>query len=352
MNEESFRALINGDRRGVTASLARGALSVASTVYGCGVSVRNQLFDREIKRVHRAAVPVISVGNITAGGTGKTPFVAYLTRLLTDRGIQVGLLSRGYRAHSAQGNDEKLVLDQLCPDVPHVQDKNRVAAAVRACEKHGCELLILDDGFQHRRLHRDLDIVLIDALNPWGYGHLLPRGLLRESLCGLRRADTVVITRVDQANESRIHSIRERITEYTTIEHPIEVAFPPLRLINSERTTAEFGQLSSNRILGFCGIGNPDSFRKTLEQTGFDVGRFEAFPDHHVYSELELSVLGDAARTCRAESLICTQKDLVKIRQSNVDGIPIYAIEIGTQVVAGSESLDRLLTKAINCGEE
>ena len=127
-------------------------------------------------------VPVVIIGNITVGGTGKTPFVAWLANWFHDNEVRVTILSRGYRSVSGDVNDEKMVLDQLCPDVPHVQNPNRVEAAITARRDHAAQLLILDDGYQHRRLSRDLDIVLIDAINPWGYGALLPRGLLREPM--------------------------------------------------------------------------------------------------------------------------------------------------------------------------
>jgi tetraacyldisaccharide 4'-kinase len=188
VNDAKFRDLISGHRRGVASSLLRGGLSLLSLPYRAGVFLRNKSFDHGLRRVSRAEVPVISVGNVTAGGTGKTPFVAYLANWFGGRSMKVVLLSRGYRALEGEVNDEKLVLDQQCPGVPHLQHPDRVRSARVACREHGAQVIILDDGFQHRRLHRDLNIVLVDALNPWGYGHLLPRGLMREPRSALRRA--------------------------------------------------------------------------------------------------------------------------------------------------------------------
>src|SRR5690606_8255127 len=136
--------------------------------YGAAVQWRNFAFDRGWYRVHRAGVPVISVGNLTTGGTGKTPLVAWLVHQLEQLGASPAILSRGYRSVDSHANDEKLVLDRLCPGVPHIQNPDRVAGARAALADGVCNLLVLDDGFQHRRLHRDLDLVLIDALNPWG----------------------------------------------------------------------------------------------------------------------------------------------------------------------------------------
>jgi tetraacyldisaccharide 4'-kinase len=162
---ERFHALVRGERRGPLASLARLGLWGASWPYRLGVRVRNGLFDRGWKTVHRVPVPVVSVGNLTLGGTGKTPFVEYVARFYRDLGVRVAILSRGYGSDAGR-NDEAMVLEENLPDVPHLQDRDRVALANTAVEELEAELLILDDGFQHRRLHRDLDIVLIDATCP------------------------------------------------------------------------------------------------------------------------------------------------------------------------------------------
>src|SRR5438876_5539483 len=198
--------LISGRARGVGSSLCRLALSVASGPYGSAVHLRNWCYDRGWLPTHRPPVPVISVGNLTAGGTGKTPCVEYLARFLQARGLRPAVLSRGYRGNG-RPNDEALILEANLPDVPHLQGKDRVTRASQAVRVFGADVLILDDGFQHRRLRRDLDLVLIDAMNPWGHGRLLPRGLLREPISSLRRADAVIVTRLDQAQPAEIERI-------------------------------------------------------------------------------------------------------------------------------------------------
>ncbi|MEO1997370.1 MAG: tetraacyldisaccharide 4'-kinase, partial [Planctomycetaceae bacterium] len=180
MNSRKFRDLISGHNRGLAARSVRWGLECLASIYGSGVRLRNRTYDRGLRKVQALPVPAISVGNLTAGGTGKTPFVAYLANSFCTHQHQPAILSRGYGSQDGEANDEKRVLDLLCPNVPHDQHPDRVAAAARVCEQHNIDVLILDDGFQHRRAARDLDIVLIDALNPWGFGHLLPRGLLRE----------------------------------------------------------------------------------------------------------------------------------------------------------------------------
>ena len=206
-----FHDLIRGRRRGFGPALARLGLTAASVPYGTAVRLRNRLYDAGWKARLRAAVPVVSVGNLTLGGTGKTPCVEYLARFYRDRDVRVAILSRGYGGSGA-ANDEALVLEENLPDVPHLQGADRVALAGVAVEELEAELLILDDGFQHRRLARDLDVVLLDATDPFGQGRLLPRGLLREPASSLRRADAVLVSRCDQVAESSVNELTRRCT--------------------------------------------------------------------------------------------------------------------------------------------
>ncbi|MBU6174878.1 MAG: tetraacyldisaccharide 4'-kinase, partial [Planctomycetes bacterium] len=161
----------------------------ASQPYAAAVTLRNWAFDRGFKKTIGVEIPVVSVGNLTAGGTGKTPTVAFLAKWFRAQNKRVAILSRGYGAGSDGRNDEAKELEITLPDVPHLQSPDRIASARIAVDELGMELLLLDDGFQHRRIGRDLDIVLLDAREPFGFGHLLPRGLLREPLRSLKRAD-------------------------------------------------------------------------------------------------------------------------------------------------------------------
>ena len=196
--------LLSGRRRGLGAALLRGGLRLAETPYAWAMRWRNHRYDSGAATVHRLDVPVISVGNLTTGGTGKTPLVFWLAQWFRDRAIPVAVVSRGYRAPQAaraatatSENDEARELAARLPDVPHLQNPDRVAAARQAIRQFQCRAIILDDAFQHRRIGRDLDIVLLDALEPLGFGHVLPRGLLREPVEGLRRADLVALSRAD-----------------------------------------------------------------------------------------------------------------------------------------------------------
>lgn len=344
MDLTSYLEIISGSRQSIAANLMRFGLWLLSWGYGLAVSLRNALFNLGCFQQHKAAVPVISVGNITTGGTGKTPVVAYLANKLRNQGVNVGILSRGYHSLEDGDNDEKRMLDQLCPGIPHLQNPDRVASARQAVSEHDCQMLLLDDGFQHRRLQRDLNIVLIDAVNPFGYGHLLPRGLLREPMSGLKRADLVIITRADQVDEPAKQQIISRIAETRGTDEHVELCFPPVRLINSRGEQHAIAEIRSSKVAAFCGIGNPDGFRQSLERAGLRVAIFQAFPDHHHYTADDLSSIAQNARKENADYLLITSKDLVKIPHVTIDGLPLWSVEIGVEITTGTE----LLTAELN----
>jgi tetraacyldisaccharide 4'-kinase len=336
------RDLVSGRSRGPFAAIARGGLGFASLFYGAAVRLRNRAFDVGAIRAWNAPVPVISVGNLTVGGTGKTPIVAAVVDWCTSHGLRPVILSRGYRSHADGVNDEKLVLDRLCPGVVHLQGADRAASAGAACEQHSAQVLILDDGFQHRRLARDLDLVLIDALDPWGAGRLLPRGLLREPQSSLRRADAVILTRADQCTPETKARLIEEIRRYGPDEAPIEAFFRPCGLVNADGERAAVESL--NTVAAFCGIGNPEAFRRTLIDAGIrQIAAFRAFRDHHHYSEKDLGGLARWAREQRASALVTTLKDLVKIPRGRLGDLPLWALNIRAEFVAGAERFSNQL---------
>lgn len=200
---ETFREIVTGRRRGPFPAIARFGLSLAELPYRFVVTQRNRRYDEGRCEIQRVPVPVVSVGNLTLGGTGKTPMVAWLASWFREDHVRVAIVSRGYGAGHEATNDEARELESRLPDVPHIQHPDRVKAARIAIEELGSQLILLDDGFQHRRLARDLDLVLIDATEPFGGGRVFPRGLLREPLDGLRRANAVVLTRSHLVSEDR-----------------------------------------------------------------------------------------------------------------------------------------------------
>ncbi|HTN01047.1 MAG TPA: tetraacyldisaccharide 4'-kinase [Planctomycetaceae bacterium] len=343
MDETRLLEILSGERRGLSAALSRWLLAGLSAPYGAAVSARNLAYDRGWLMSRRAAVPVISVGNLTTGGTGKTPFTAFLARELQSRGLRPGLLSRGYRSLDGAENDEKRVLDRLCPGVPQVQNPDRVAGAERAIREFGCEVLILDDGLQHRRLQRDVEIVLIDALRPWGFGRLLPRGLLREPMSGLRRADLIVITRADQASAARVAELRRKLAEIAPV--PVaEVAFEPGRLIDGEGAESPLSSLEGRVCLAFCGIGNPEGFAATLRSAGISA-ELEVFPDHHHYTAADFERLRRKAEAIGAAALVTTLKDLVKLPGDSLDGPSVLAVDQRVRVLHGANEIARLMDR-------
>ncbi len=343
-----YQALIRGHRRGVLALFLRSGLWLASLGYGLAVVLRNLAFTRGWKKSERVPIPVISVGNLTTGGTGKTPCVEYIARHLRQKELQVAILSRGYGSEQGR-NDEAMVLEENLPDVPHLQGADRVALAQTALEELESEILVLDDGFQHRRLARNLDIVLLDATDPWGQGYLLPRGLLREPRRGIRRANLALLTRCDQVSADTCMQLRDQLRRLAPELPVLETIHQPLDLVNSAQESAALERLQHQSVAGFCGIGNPTAFRRTLEQLGAEVRAFQSFPDHHRYNREDVDHLARWARQQSEETLlVCTQKDLVKLRCLHLGNRPLWAVRIGLQAHGGStlqlldEHLDRV----------
>jgi tetraacyldisaccharide 4'-kinase len=343
LSATEFRNLASGKRRGLSAALLRSTFAVAEVGYRFGINWRNRRFDDGKSEICGVDVPVISVGNITTGGTGKTPMVQWLARWFRERNVRVTLISRGYGAEAGSRNDEALELEQKLPDVPHLQNPDRVAAAQTAIEEFDAQLILLDDAFQHRRIHRDLDIVLIDALEPFGYGRLLPRGLLREPLAGLRRADILVLSRSDAVDDNRRALIQKEARRYTEDACWVEAAHRPAGLQASNGESAGLEALRDGRVAAFCGIGNPQGFRHSLRECGCDVVGFREFPDHHAYERADIESLGQWASDVGATTLVCTQKDLVKVQSVSLGDVPLWALVIEISIQAGSEHLENRL---------
>jgi tetraacyldisaccharide 4'-kinase len=296
-------------------------LTFPAALYGGAVRVRNLFYDRA-GASSRADLPVLSIGNLTAGGTGKTTMVAFLARVLLAWGRSPAVVSRGYGGRAGRGplvvssgggatvgperaGDEPYLLAQTLPGVRVVVGSDRIAGA-SAAKDLGADVVILDDGFQHRRLARDLDIVLLDAAGPFGNYHLLPAGPLREPISGLSRADVVVITR-SRPGESFV--VLERVVRRYNVRCPIlRSANHRVGFVDASGTRAA----RPERAVAFCGIGNPASFLVDLEAEGLSIAGFHPFPDHHRYSDTEWKVLLDEARRGGC-GLVTTEKDLARL---------------------------------------
>lgn len=344
LTPERWRAVVRGEARDPSAVVLRRLLWAGRLPYAAGVWWRNRRFDRG-RNVQRAAVPVISIGNLTVGGTGKTPCVEYVARLLREHDCRVALLSRGYGAEAGR-NDEAMVLEENLPDVPHYQGRDRVGLARTAVEESESEVLVLDDGFQHRRLARDLDVVLIDAIDPWGAGYLLPRGGLREPKGNLCRAGFVVLTRCDAVDEATIGRIEDAVRRVAADVPVARSIHAPLELLNGP-DRADVESLRLKPVGAFCGIGNPAGFRRTLAGLGADVRAFREYPDHHPYSRQDVDDLRQWASTLPAKAwVVTTQKDWVKLRTVELGGWPVWAVRVGLEFVAGKDRFDRAVLAA------
>lgn len=336
--------IVSGKDRGLVASSARFSLYLLSRVYGVAIKVRNQLYDWNWLRSEHAPIPVVSVGNLTVGGTGKTPTVVMLAKWFRDRGVRVAILSRGYGAGIDGRNDEAREIELKLDDVPHLQNPDRVESSRIAVEELDMQVLLLDDGFQHRRLKRDLEIVVIDATNPFGYGYLLPRGLLRESPRSLRRAQVVMLSRCDQATTQQLAEIRSRVQRWAPNAAWVETEHRPVQLRNTSGAVLPIDSLRGRLVLCFCGIGNPKAFKRTVEATGAQLAKFRVFPDHHLYSAADIdSIAMDARQLTSVEMILCTGKDLAKVGADEIGGIPLWAIDIELDVRFGCEALEERL---------
>jgi tetraacyldisaccharide 4'-kinase len=344
--------LVSGKRRGMGATVARGALRLAEAPYSLAVRWRNRQFDNGGSPIARVGVPVISIGNITLGGTGKTPMVEWACRWLRAHGLRVTIISRGYKAVHRGANDEALELESKLPDVPHVQNPDRVAAAHMAIEEFECQVIVLDDAFQHRRIARDLDIVLLDSQEPFGYEHIFPRGTLREPLGGLVRADCLILTRADMLIPDDRARVRDRALRFAPQAVWSECVHKPLALVSASGEEKPLDGLQGQRVAAFCGIGNPAGFRHTLASCGYDIGLFREFPDHHSYRREDLSALAEWARQAQIAAVVCTQKDLVKIALDRLGDKPLYAIRIGLEFQSGQPELEAKLRVVASAVEQ
>ncbi len=335
-------------------------LSPLSLLYGAVTRTRLSLYRRGTFQTTKLERPVISIGNLTTGGTGKTPLVDYVSRIIASQGKKVCILTRGYGrkdphlqvivsdgydvlASPAEAGDEPYLLATRLTGVAAViSSADRITAGLEAIKDFGTDCFVLDDGFQHLRLARDLDIVSIDATNPWGGGSLLPYGRLRESPENLSRADCVVLTRCDQV--SGVEPLRAEIVRLSDGRPVFESHMQPMRVTSLKNASEMLAP--PMRVGAFCGVGNPRSFFENLRQAGYELALEKSFPDHHDYSQDEIDSLCRSAREVGADVLITTAKDAVKLRTMEFS-IPCYVLEIEI-VIDRADEFARLVGEAVN----
>ena len=315
---------------------ARAGLGAAAAVFGAATGLRDVLYRTGLLPVARAEVPVISVGNLTLGGTGKTPLVEWLAARCLRAGRRTAVLSRGYGAV----DDEVLDDDPELAAVVRLTGPSRARLAAEAVRDYGARVLILDDGFQHRRLHRDLDIVCVDALRPFGNGRRIPRGILREPPSALRRAGVVVLTRVDQSGPEALNALRATLRGRLADGVPVvETVHRPVALLPPAGEAArDPSWLRGREVFAFCGIGNPAGFRRTLESLGAGIVRFRTFPDHHPYTPADMDRLRAESREYLAEAMVTTEKDRRRIGAAADDPL-LFALRVRLEPVRHGEEL-------------
>jgi tetraacyldisaccharide 4'-kinase len=314
------------------------------------------MYDKGLFTAHALDAVVISVGNVTVGGTGKTPFVQFVARLLSQKGLSVAVISRGYGgkekgvlvvsdgqsilSDARTAGDEPVLLAKSLPRVPVVVSPDRLKAGAYAVKRFGSRVLVLDDAFQHRRMRRNLDIVLLRCEDPFGNGWLLPAGPLREPLSALRRADAVVVTGPKKSftlNES------EDLSRY--VRAP--VFFSELRPIGWVRhgtdESAGLDSLKGVSVLAFAGIGNPKSFERSIVQTGAVLSKLIPFADHHFYTENDLRRLATVAETMGAQAAVTTEKDGVRIGKWQ-GRIPLYCLRVRMEA---DSALEKMISRII-----
>ena len=342
MVKEYYLSILSGQQRGIIAAIVKSTLSAFTLPYLAVLNTRNTLYKKGIVRSSRLPVKVISIGNITTGGTGKTPLVEFSVKYIIESGRKVAVLSRGYGGDnsSQEGdgmvNDECLTLIENLQDIPVLAGRDRVKSGEKAINDFGVDCVVLDDGFQHLRLKRDLDVVVIDALNPFGGENLIPRGSLREPLQNLERADLFIISHCDQGNEQTIRSIYKKLDQINHSASVCESIHRPVHFDTiADGSILELEWLKGKRVYALSAIGNPESFSNTLKGLGADLIKHRVFQDHHVYTEEEIEDVISAAQLLGADAIVVTQKDIVKIRKMNIKNANILSLRIEIEITRG-----------------
>jgi len=367
--------VVLGRRADTGAAIFGVFLQMLSWLFSCAVQLRLWLYGNRIFRDHPLGCLVVAVGNLTVGGTGKTPVVEMFARALRDRGRKVAILSRGYKSKappfwkkawygithtdeppprvvsdgktvlldSEQAGDEPFMLARNLPGVVVLVDKNRVKAGAYAIKTFGCDTLVLDDGFQYLPLKGRLNLLLVDKTNPFGNGHLLPRGILREPVKHLRRANYIFLTK---SNGRRDPELEALIARHKPDADVIECAHRPQYLQRMDaKPGAAAGReplswIKGRRVYAFCGIATPESFEKFLRDLGaLLVGR-ERYLDHYRYTPEDLEDLYDSAEREHAECLVTTEKDAVRISDAAGSPLPIYYLRLEIEIIRGAADFD------------
>lgn len=309
MDEHDIRVILEGGG-GNGGQVIRTLLWLPGKLYGLAMRLRRSGYGNNWLQSHSAAVPVISIGNITAGGSGKTPLTALLANHLASRGKKPAILLRGYRQSDGGQSDEAVLYGALCPGVPVEVGSNRLAGAARAVAA-GADVLLMDDGFQHLRLRRDVDIVLVDATSPWGGGNTIPGGLLREPPSALSQARAVIVTRSDQVEPALLHAMLERIRQLAPHSLVLTARHRPVRLHKLGGTALPLESLRDRKVAILSGIARPEAFEKTVAGLGAHIAATFRGSDHQHFTQQFVMQAVTKAKSLDAV-LVTTEKDQAK----------------------------------------
>jgi len=337
-------------------------LSALSWAYRAAIAVRDRAYRWGVLPTGRLPCPVISVGNLTLGGSGKTPTVELAVRTLLDMGAIPAVLSRGYgrvtrgvhvvadrdgiRAEPRSAGDEPLLLAERLPGVPVVVGENRYEAGRVAVERCGATALVLDDGFQHRTLAKNLEIVVVPGRAPWGNARVFPRGMLREPLSGLARAHVVVVT--NPSGPDTVAEVTATVRRYNAAAAVLAARYRLQDAIETPRTRRiPVAELAGRRLLAFAGLGSPQGFADTLDAAGIRRVGFAEFPDHHWFTAGDLAELTRDARAAGAQGLVTTEKDWVRVRDLPPPPLPLWVLPVRLVIESGAETWQRLLAAVL-----
>lgn len=364
----------SGHRVSLLGNLLLSLLKAFSYVYRFGVALTIKLYDWGVLKRHRVNAFVISIGNITVGGTGKTPTAQKMAEDLRALGHKVVIINRGYRSHldgamglvsdgkrvymtAYEAGDEAYLMAKSLPNIPVVVGKDRAITGRYAVTKLHADVIIMDDGYQHWKLHRDLDVVLVDTLNKFGNGELIPRGTLREPLENLDRGDLFLFTKADQTSPLSRMRLREKVRRYNDRAPVVESIHQPRNFVEiadwyKGRTDTELSleELKNQNVMVFSAIGNPGSFEQTLSNIGINILEAVRYPDHHDYGMMELQYLSDRAKKLNAVAIVATAKDAVKIPTEFIYSdrdIPLYILNMDIQITDGLDKYIEIIHKAI-----
>lgn len=353
---QRITALFQNPRSGLPVMIGLFPLYAASLLYGAAMRVRRWCYRVGLFRVKRLGAVVVCVGNITTGGTGKTPAVIHLARKLSDSGIKTAVISRGYGfaitgdylivsgpdgvyRQPGQAPDEALMTAHKLPGVPVVVSVDRHRAGQIALERFGSEVVVMDDGFQHLGLFRDIDILVLDADNPLGNGLVLPAGPLREPVSGARRADAVWLS--GRSSGQLPKALRAALGEKPVVR----ARAVPGRLVGRAGKSVAVGRLSGTRVLAFCGIARPGRFFEALQGLGAVLVDRAVFDDHHRFSGHDVDRLNARAREAAAELIVTTEKDLARLSAAAPFATELTALEMALDVTGDDAVLDRIAAK-------